>query len=396
MKRLSNRHLVRLTFGLWAILLAVSCVRPVFKPTSSTVYTIYANAGANFWSGDPLYAPSSGHDVFRYFPVAAAWFGPWSLLPLGVGGALWRVLGAALFLTGLGAWFRRLAPQTPLAILFLVALPLSIGSLSNAQANTHITGLMLWATVLAGRDRWRSAGILSAIAVLFKGYPIALCGLLFLLAPRRFGIPVALATAVGLALPYAVQDGNYVSSSYRGLFHSLAADDRSERPLFAGYQDFPMLLRIAGIPISRGDYLWVEAGAGLAAAALVGHLMRRGRERSQLALECYTIGASWMLVFGPAVEASTFILFAPVMACEMALARMIWARIFSYTGSALLLLSVVLFAFPHSIHRPIVSLGILPGAAVLLSIGALSRIGTSPAEVRAMFLPSDTGLRRAA
>lgn len=63
---------------------------------------------------------------------------------------------------------------------------------------------------------------------------------------------------------------------------------------------------------------------------------------------------------------------------------MIWRRrepprhkVVSLTGSALFILSVVLFAFPHSIHRPIVSLGILPVAAILLSMGALARLVSS-------------------
>src|SRR5207244_4012484 len=160
---------------------------------------------------------------------------PFAQLPPGFGGMIWRLIGAALFLTGMAAWARRLNPAISLSLLFLFALPLSIGSLNNAQANTHVAGLMVWCSVLASRGHWTLAACLIAGAALIKGYPIALGGLLALLAPIRFGLPLALGVAAGLVLPYAFQSAVYVTAQYQLLFDNLGHDDRTSRPLFAGY-----------------------------------------------------------------------------------------------------------------------------------------------------------------
>src|SRR6185312_6748595 len=270
----------QLAFALWAILIAVVCIKPLFKPFSGTVYITYALAGEDFAEGRRLYNVNHPNtDNFRYLPVVAAGFAPLSQLPPGVGGSLWRVLGIALFLSGIAAWARQLRPGIPLPIVMLFALPLSIGSLNNGQANTHVAGLMLWGCVLAGRGRWTVAALLIAGAALFKGYPIALGGLLLLLAPLRFGIPLAIGVGIGIVLPAAFQSTDYVMEQYRYLLANLEADDRSSFPLWGGYQDAHMLLRIAGIAVSRDNIRFVQAGAGLLAAVVLWMSWKGGMTR---------------------------------------------------------------------------------------------------------------------
>jgi hypothetical protein len=373
---MADQHWNRLAISMWAILLTVISVQPLLKPTSSTVYPIYALAGGDFAAGEGLYgARHCGTDVFRYAPAVAAFFTPFSRMPLGVGGTVWRILGAAVFLTGLTAWIRRVAPDLSLPKFLLLALPLAIGSLSNGQANTHVIGLMLWGSLLASRERWVAAAFLIAAATLFKGYPIALGGLLVLLAPIRFGLPLLFWLAVGLGLPYVLQSADYVTTQYQALLQNLAADDRTALPLYAGYQDFHMLLRIVGIPVNRSDYRLVQAGTGLAAAGLLLVLRRRGVSRTDAAVHALILGTCWMCLFGPSVEASTLILMAPVVSLGvLAPRRRLWAKRAAFAGAGLFFASVVLFAFPHGVHRPVVSLGILPLASLLSTIGAVGRM----------------------
>ncbi|HEY2908868.1 MAG TPA: glycosyltransferase family 87 protein [Gemmataceae bacterium] len=368
----------RFAFALWAVLIVVVCIKPLFKPFSGTVYITYAMAGEDFAEGSRLYNVNHPNtDNFRYLPVVAAGFAPLSQLPPGVGGSLWRVLGIAIFLTGIAAWARQLRPGIPMPLVMLFALPLAIGSLNNGQANTHVAGLMLWGCVLAGRGRWTAAALLVAGAALFKGYPIALGGLLLLLAPLRFGIPLAIGVGIGIVLPVAFQSADYVMEQYRYLLANLEADDRSSFPLWGGYQDAHMLFRIAGISISRDDFRFVQAGAGLLAAVVLWISWRRGITRADAAANAYSLGACWMCLFGPAVEASTFILLAPVLAYELlALETPRWAKLVAYLAATLFLATVVLFAFPHAVHRPVIALGILPIAAALLTIATTSRILT--------------------
>ena len=389
----------RVAITVWAILLAAVCIKPLFSPFSSTVFITYEKAGEDFAAGERLYDRTHPYtDNFRYPPVVAAGFVPFTWIPPGFGSVVWRLIGVAVVLTGMAAWAKRLCPDISIPVLMLLAVPLSIGSLSNAQANTHIAGLMLWGSVLASRGRWIAAAVLVAGAALFKGYPIALGGLLVLLAPLRFGLPLLLAVAAGLIAPYAFQSADYVTAQYQYLFDNLDRDDRTTRPLYAGLQDFHMLLRIVGIAVPRNTYFVVQAGTGLVAAGMIVWLWRRGMNRSDLALNAFTIGICWMGVFGPVVEASTFILMAPVMAFELLVPRRpLWTRVLAYGGAAFFLTSVIAFAFPHAVHRPIVAMGILPLAALLLSMGAVGRVmATRPEQPKIAVTELDVPLRNAA
>lgn len=395
-----SRNWTRIAIGLWVVLLGVTCIRPLFKPTSSTVFPIYAFAGSDFASGDPLYARNHpGTDIFRYSPLVAAFFQPFSLLPLGVGGAVWRLIGGAIFLTGLAAWAKRACPQVPLALLFLLALPLSIGSLSNGQANVHMLGLMLWGTVLATGQRWGWAGVIIAVAALFKGYPIALGMLFALAAPIRHGVPLAFAIAAGFALPFLLQSPEYISAQYHQWFAAVSGDDRTAFPLYLGYQDVHMLLRVIGVSLTLDEFRLFQVGTGAAVAGIVAGQLWRGVPRDQAALNAFTLALCWMTTFGPGIEASTFILIAPVAAREI-LDRANaprWARPFAIAGGVLFLSSVILFAFPHQIHRPLISTGILPAAALLVSFAALSRVLTArvPAAAAAILGKPAPALRAA-
>jgi hypothetical protein len=393
-----QHHWTRLAVAFWTILVSAVCIKPLFAPTSGTVYITYATAGQEFEAGRRLYnVYHPDTDNFRYPPLVAAAFAPLGHLPPGIGGAVWRLAGIAIFLTGLASWARRLQPDISLPLFLLFALPLSIGSLSNGQANTHVAGLMLWGSVLASRGRWALAAMLVAGAALFKGYPIALAGLLVLLAPLRFGLPLLLGLAAGFLLPYAFQSADYVSAQYRFLFDNLQADDRTSRPLFAGYQDFHMLLRVVGVYVPRGEYQMVEAAAGLFAAGLVLWLRRR-MPLPQIALCAFTLGSCWMCLFSPAVEASTFILLTPVVAMEaLSESRPAWARRTARAGVLLLFAAVALFAFPHWVHRPIIALGVLPLGAALVTVGAVARLLTAP-PIKPAIRPAawEPTLRRAA
>ncbi len=397
---MSRPSLTVIAFTAWVGVAAVVCVKPLFKPVSGTVFVTYATAGHEFLAGEKLYdVPHPHTDNFRYSPLVAAGFAPLSVLPLGVGGALWRLVSIAVFVTGLVAWARRVCPEVPLAGLFLLALPISLGSLSNGQANTLILGMMLWATVLAGRDRWALAALLVGAATLFKAYPLALAGLFTLIAPVRFGLPLLGTIAAGLVLPYAFQSAEYVSAQYQFWFENVARDDRTTRPLYSGYQDFHMLLRVVGIEIARSPYRLAQAGAGLAAAAVIVWLRGTGADRRSVETAAFTLGICWMVMFAPAVETSTFILLAPVMARELLdpVGRPRWAKVCALAGSGMFLIAMVALAFPHHIHRPVIATGVQPLGALLVSVAALGRIfAVRPAVPELRPAVQDTGRARAA
>lgn len=362
---------------LWGLLLAVVCARTTLRPLSGNIYPTYAWAGERFAAGLPIYNVYAEHvDNYRYSPAVAAGFVPFGMLPWGPGGAAFRLLGAALLLAAAAAWFRRSWPGVPLAAALLALLPLSIASVSNGQANPHVVGLMLGAGALGLGGRWAAAGACVAAAALFKGYPLALGMLLALSAPPRFLAGMLAALAAGLVLPYLLQPADYVTGLYREWWMNMYGDDRTHFPTWGGYQDFHLLLRNLGWTVPRGLYVFVQAGAGAACAAVLVWQRWKGVPRAEVTANAVTIGLCWMTVFGPAVESSTLILIAPVLARELLdrATQPRWAWTCAAAGSGLFLAAIVLFAFPHHVHRPVIGLGIQPLAAVLVAVPAVARV----------------------
>jgi hypothetical protein len=375
--RLRSKLVVRTAVALWVVLLGVVCVRTVLKPLSANIYPTYAWAGERFAAGEPLYNVYAPYvDNYRYSPTVAAGFVPFGMMPWGPGGALFRLLGAALFLGGAAVWFRRSWPGAPVAAALAVMLPLAVGSVSNGQANPHVVGLMVSAGALALGNRWAVAGACVAAAALFKGYPLALGMLLAFAAPLRFGVALGATLAAGLALPYLLQSPDYVTGLYREWWTNLAGDDRTGWESWRGYQDFHLVLKVLGLTVPRSQYLFVQAGTGALCAAALAWQRWRGVDRPALTANAVTLGLCWMTVFGPAVESSTLILIAPVLARELLdrTNQPRWAWAAALAGAVLFLAAVVVFAFPHAVHRPVIGLGIQPLAAALVAAAGVARV----------------------
>ncbi|QDU23029.1 glycosyltransferase 87 family protein [Urbifossiella limnaea] len=379
---LRSKLVVRTAVGLWVVLLGVVCVRTVLKPLSANIYPTYAWAGERFAAGEPLYGVFAPYvDNYRYSPTVAAGFVPFGMMPWGPGGALFRLLGAALFLGGAAAWFRRSWPNAPVAAALAVMLPLAIGSVSNGQANPHMVGLMVAAGALALGNRWAVAGACVAAAALFKGYPLALGMLLAFAAPVRFGVGLVAALAAGLALPYLLQSPEYVNGLYAEWWMNMKGDDRTGWENWRGYQDFHLVLKNLGWTVPRSQYLFVQAGTGALCAVVLAWQRWRGTDRPTLTTNAVALGLCWMTVFGPAVESSTLILIAPVLARELLdrTGQPRWAWRSAVAGAVLFLAAVVLFAFPYAVHRPVIGLGIQPLAAALVAAAGVARVLRKPA-----------------
>lgn len=377
----------RLAVALWAVLLGVVCARTVLKPLAGNIYPTYAWAGERFAAGEAMYNVYAPYvDNYRYSPAVAAGFVPFGMLPWGPGGALFRLLAAAALLGGAAAWFRRSRPGAPVAAALLVMLPLSIGSVNNGQANPLVVGLMVGCGALALGGRWALAGACVGAAALFKGYPLALGMLLIFSAPPRFFVALVGTVVGGLALPYLLQSPEYVTGLYREWAENLHRDDRTGFELWAGYQDFHLLIRVAGWTVPREQYLFVQAGTGALCAAGLAWQRWRGAARADVTANAVTLGLCWMTVFGPAVESSTLILIAPVLARELLdrANQPRWARGAAWAGAALLLAAVVILAFPHAVHRPVIATGIQPlGAALVAAAGVARVLRTRPPEATA-------------
>src|SRR2546421_149613 len=139
--------LVRVVVAVWVAIIAICCGRTLLTPHGG-VYPIFAGAARNWVAGEDLYGPLGPDlDRFRYSPGVASLLVPFALLPDGLGGALWRLLNAAVCLGAFAWWVRAVLPPAltagQRAALFLLIVPLAVGSLNNRQSNAPVLGLLL-------------------------------------------------------------------------------------------------------------------------------------------------------------------------------------------------------------------------------------------------------------
>src|SRR5207237_9491226 len=123
---------------------------------------------------------------YRYSPLVAVCFAPFSLLPDATGAVLWRLLNVGVFIVALAWWSESVLPgpltRRQRVVLFLLVLPLAVGNLNNGQSNLLVLGLILMAVAALANaggpvtDSWRFAlaAVCLALASLFKIYPIAI------------------------------------------------------------------------------------------------------------------------------------------------------------------------------------------------------------------------------
>jgi hypothetical protein len=325
---------VRWALAAWLALLVAVCGRVAFQPRTRTLFTTWAGAGRNWESGQDLYQKTweSHQDQFRYSPPTAVLLVPFGHLPVRGGGVLWRLLNAAVLLSGFAAWLRAGVPQVRSsrgwAMAYLLILPLSLGSLNNGQPNPAVIGLLLWAAALVVRDRWMAAAACVALATVWKAYPLAVGLLLAAAYPRRFGPRLVLALAVAAALPFLCQRWGYVASQYAQWVRKLwTENNRKGWPLEMAYRDLWLLLRVCHLRIPERAYQVLQLGTAAAAAVLCVLGRRRGWDRRQVVLAVLALGTCWMTLLGPATESATYVLLAPVLAwAVLSATRQPWTR----------------------------------------------------------------------
>lgn len=361
----------RLAVMVWAAILLAVCGRGVLQPRSHSVYPIYAGAAERWLQGEDLYQAIPGYDYYRYSPLVAVLFVPLHLLPDAAGGVLWRLLNAGVYL-GCLAWWSRVALPVPLsrsqrALLFLLVVPLSIGSLNNAQGNALVLGLLLATTAAAATKRWNLAALCIALACLFKLYPVALGLLLAAVYPRRFAPRLAGALAVGLLLPFVLQHPGYVADQYVRWTDHLVSYDRHSAQAGAWYRDALLLTRVWLAPLGRQGYLVMQLVAAAGVAGLCLAARRAGWPARRLLALLLGLGCCWMTAFGPATESCTYILLAPSLAWALIQAwrdrQPRWVRALLLASLALLWLSQAAIWFPKP--RRLHELGAQPFAALL-------------------------------
>ncbi len=364
-------NLFRITLAAWTVIAILSVGRAALIrfPRHCGCYQIYAQAGQNWAGGADLYSAEPGLEVYRYSPLVAVLLAPIGFMPDMLGSAVLRAATLAAFLAAVWRWSAvgatlKLTFQQRLIFLLLLA-PLAARSLIDVQFNGLLSALLVLgaASLVQRRTGWAAAWW--AAACLIKAYAIALPLVAILLYRRRFAIPFAVAAAVGLLLPFAFQSPVYVARQYELWFcWGLNGRDSSE------FQDIRFVLANVGIHWTLLEYRLAEllSAAGVALVCYRYGTADGGDDRRRMSL-MLGLCAAWMLLFGPATEDCTYILFAPMMpwvALESALlpARR-WLRAAAYGGYGFFVVGQIVYWFPwgSAFNR----LGTFPIAAMILA-----------------------------
>lgn len=299
--------------NVWVLLIVGLAVHAWCLPYAHSVFDIYLGAARRWIAGDDLYIRT--RDYYRYSPLFAV-----SLSPLAVTGdrlaaALWKLLNCGVYLSGLAAWTRRLgcAHQTrqQQGAVWLLAIPLSLHSMYNSQANLMMLGSLLLGLAAAAESRWNRSAAWLAWATLIKGYPLGLAMILAGLYPRQFTPRYLLALLAGLLLPFAAGRPAQVLAQYQSWLHHLldSAEIMRER-----LRSIDQLFVVAGRPISERAFSLVGAVAGTLVFLVCVWVARRGGDRRQTLTWVFLWFATWVVLCGPATESCTYVVAAPAIA----------------------------------------------------------------------------------
>ncbi len=381
----------------WVVVLLAICVHVVISPhTQSSYARDYAPAGWHWLHGTEIY---SRRHHFVYGPPVAACFAPLAALPGVTGDLLWRLGSAGLLLGVGGAWFRsrtsslgddwpaRPRRSLPLPTAFLLLLPLAIGNLNLGQMNVLVLALAAGGVLAVRRESWSLATVLLAAPAFIKIYPLAVGLLAALLWPRQLSWRLALALLGGFALSFALQRPAYVWSEYRQWFAVLGRDDRLDVDLYATWRDFGYLLRASGVPLSDHAYRIMEVASGGVLALFLwwGRRWKHWPEDKLLG-GLFCLGCAWMMLFGPATEAATYVVLAlPVCGLLVAAwslpatpvsekSTMLWRALLT-TVYALLLFADTANALFHGLTHHLFMRALQPVAALIFAGGVVWRLG---------------------
>ena len=302
--------------GAWAIALASVFVHLAISPQRHNIFPTYLQAGRHWAAGSGLYTTAHGRG-FVYSPVAAGFFAVLTLLlPDVPANIFWRLLNAAAFLGAVWWWLElglQPIPKKRWALVFFLLLPLSLGNLSNGQANPLVIGLLLFGILGARTERWYLAALCVALASYLKIYPLAIGLLLALVFPYKFAWRLAAALVLLGVLPFCLQRPSYVLAQYSSWIATRASDNRHLYEARIAPHDLWLVLSTLHIPIGEYAYTGVQlfAAAAVALVCVAGRLRRWPIDR--LLVTLLTLGCCWMVLLGPATESPTYALMAPVV-----------------------------------------------------------------------------------
>jgi hypothetical protein len=311
----------------WAAFCIIALARVTPRRFGST-FTAYIDAAKRLWAEGPVY---EFHSLggYLYLPVGLLPYVPFTSIEPSLAAGLWLAMFAGVFTWACYQLVASLLPQGagelkawPLAgVVLLANIPAAWFNFKGVQAQVIMTGAMLLAAVAIMRVQWLRAAFWLFVAIVFKPLALVMALLCGALCPRM-RLPLIVAVAVIVALPFAFLDAGYLIQQYRDFFLKMwltAAAPPEDWPYRA---DLVTLLQPLGIKLPPFAALAVRLMAGLATLYLAWRVRQAGSLRS-FAFALLILSCCYINLFTPRNEFLSFVVLTPPLA---ALALLVLAR----------------------------------------------------------------------
>jgi len=308
LNELPEARALRIALSIWIIYAFVFAAIVAVDPVNRTVTHEYRGAALGWWAGKPIY--EMGEGGYLYLPHAGILYTAYALLPLRVGEPLWRLTGIALF--GWSVWrlcsvFAGSRRNLWFLVATVAAIPPSLASARNGQANLAMAALMAFAAVDLGRALWmRGAGAL-LLTVVLKPLGLVPCLMAAGSYPRRLILPFAVGFLLLAAASYIHFDPGYVTQQYADFVAKMQV---ALAPLVHNYCDLQGLIKTLGFDPPKSLMTGVQAVAALF-AFLVAWMAVRRYDAARGAFVCMMLAALYLLLFNPRTETNSYVLIAP-------------------------------------------------------------------------------------
>jgi alpha-1,2-mannosyltransferase len=285
----------------------------------NSTFTVYLVAAKRFLAHGQVYELHSLGGFF-YLPISLLVYAPFTSIKLSLAAGFWLAAFAVVFTWGCYVLTVRLLPQSAgdlkgwslAGMVLLINVPAAWFNFKGVQAQIIMTGAMMISAAALMRAQWLWASFWLFIALVFKPTAIVMALLCGALCPRT-RLPLVIALAAAIALPFAFFGADYLIPQYRDFGIKLwltAAAPVHDWPFRA---DISTLLQAFGITMTLIVSLALRVIAGLGALYLAWRVRQTGKLPS-LGFALMILSACYINLFSPRNEFLSFLVLTPSLA----------------------------------------------------------------------------------
>lgn len=326
----AGRDALTIVLLFWGALGIVGAIKLGSHPYRHSSFFIY-QAGAEAWlaGGSPYdpspYPPEARIDeppLFRYSPPFAAAMAPFAALPIRLASVLWVLGSLGALLYACRRLFRAVegpdGTKNEEAVFLVVALGGAIRPTLSGNAHVLAAACTVFAAAAVIERKYWQAAFALPFAIFAKAAPLVFGGLLALAKPWATIPRFCVALLAAAATPILIHGPSDARAVYARWFSHLAESNAERWPSF---RDLWLVWETSGIPFSLNGYRALQAGLGLLTLAAVVVFARSSAPWPRRVLAITGLAQAYLLLCGPAVEFTQFVVIAPWLGLALIHAR---------------------------------------------------------------------------